>query len=254
MIVRREGETIRRYVHLATGNYNPVTAHLYTDLCLITCNDQIAQDATDLFNYLTGYSAKANYATLMVAPVNLRSRFEGLIRREIEHHRESGGGHLIFKMNALTDAQMIRLLYHASQAGVRIDLLVRGVCCLRPGLPGVSDNIRVTSIVGRFLEHSRVYYFRNGGNEEIYLGSSDLMSRNINRRVEVLFPLENQVFVAQLKEVLFLYLADTAKARIMNADGSYTRKAAGAQPLNAQEFLVQRSRTSKRGCSGLAAD
>ncbi|HLF02119.1 MAG TPA: polyphosphate kinase 1, partial [Anaerolineales bacterium] len=163
LVVRKEGEGIRRYVHLATGNYNTVTAQLYTDLGLFTADDDIGADATDLFNYLTGYSAKKDYRKLLVAPINLRSRMEELIKREIEHQRKGGKGHLIFKMNALVDKPMIQLLYQASQAGVKVDLLVRSMCCLRPGVPGVSDNIRVISIVGRFLEHSRIYYFRNGG-------------------------------------------------------------------------------------------
>ncbi len=157
LVVRREGETIRRYVHLATGNYNPVTAHVYTDLGMFTCDEAIGADATDLFNYLTGYSAKTTYRKLLVAPVNMRERLEALIEREIEHANAGRKAHLIFKMNALVDKTMIRLLYEASQAGVRVDLLVRGICCLRPGVPGFSENIAVTSIVGRFLEHSRIY-------------------------------------------------------------------------------------------------
>jgi polyphosphate kinase len=163
MVVRREGNSIQRYVHLATGNYNAVTAHSYTDIGLFTCDERIAEDVTDLFNYLTGYSAKSDYNELLVAPVNLRERFEALIEREIEHQQRGEPGHLIFKMNSLVDAPVIRTLYRASQAGVKIQLLVRGSCCLRPGIPGVSDNIEVVSIVGRFLEHSRIYYFRNGG-------------------------------------------------------------------------------------------
>lgn len=238
MVVRREGETIRRYVHLATGNYNVVTAHLYTDLGLLTCDDQIAADTTDLFNYLTGYSAKADYRKLLVAPVNLRDRLQGLVLREIETHQRSGGGRLIFKMNALTDPQMIRLLYTASQAGVQIDLLIRGTCCLRPGVPGVSENIRVRSVVGRFLEHSRVYYFANAGEEEIYLGSADMMSRNINRRVEVLFPLRSDEHRAEVRRVLYLYLADNVKAREMISDGTYRKAAQTHRNVNAQQVLI----------------
>jgi polyphosphate kinase len=248
MIVRREGDAIRRYVHLATGNYNAVTAHLYTDLGLFTADEEIADDVTDLFNYLTGYSAKSDYQKLLVAPVNLRERLEALIQREIEAHKATGDGHLIFKMNSLVDASMIRTLYRASQAGVKIQLLVRGTCCLRPGVPGVSDNIQVTSIVGRFLEHSRVFYFRNGGNEEIYLGSADLMPRNLNRRVEVLFPLEDAKIVRRMRdEILTIYLADTVKARCMQADGSYVRVATknGKRPVNAQAYLLTRARRSQ---------
>jgi len=191
LVVRREGEIMRRYVHMGTGNYNPLTARMYTDLSLFTCDEQIGADATDLFNYLTGYSAKTDFRKLLVAPVSLRRGLEALIVREIEVARQSGTGHLIFKMNALEDSEMIKLLYRASQAGVRVDLLVRGLCCLRPGIPGISDRIEVSSAVGRFLEHSRIYYFGNGGHEEVFLGSADLMPRNLNRRVEIVFPVES---------------------------------------------------------------
>jgi len=191
---------IRRYVHLGTGNYNPTSARLYTDLGLFTCNEEIGADVSDLFNHLTGYSAKKSYRKLLVAPQSLRSGLERLIRLEIERHREHGDGHLIFKMNALEDPGMIRLLYEASQAGVEIDLIVRGVCSLRPGVPGVSETIRVKSILGRFLEHSRIYYFHNGGDEKFYLGSADLMPRNLNRRVEVLFPVEDRAIARRLHD------------------------------------------------------
>jgi polyphosphate kinase len=224
MVLRREGDAIRPYVHLATGNYNVVTAHSYTDLGLFTCNPQIAADTIDLFNFLTGYSAKRDYQKLMVAPVNLRERFEALIEREIEEHAANGKGHLVFKMNALVDPAIIRLLYRASQAGIRVDLLVRGVCCLRPGVSDVSENIRVTSVVGRFLEHSRIFYFRNGGDEEIYLGSADLMPRNLNRRVELIFPVEDAELRDRLRdEILAEYLLDNVKARRMLSDGTYKR-------------------------------
>jgi polyphosphate kinase len=240
-VVRREGDVMRRYVHVATGNYNTVTARMYTDLGFLTCNEQIGADATDLFNYLTGYSAKSSFRKLMVGPINLRQRMEELILREIDHQKNGGHGHLIFKMNALEDPLMIRLLYRASQAGVRLDLLVRGICCLRPGVPGVSDNIRVTSILGRFLEHSRLYYFRNGGNEEIYLGSADLMPRNLNRRVEILFPVEGERLIRRLKDqVLGTYLADNVKARRMTSEGSYVLVAPGEgeKAINAQAFFL----------------
>ena len=240
-VVRREGDVMRRYVHIATGNYNTVTARLYTDLGFFTCSEQIGADATDLFNYLTGYSAKASFRKLMVAPINLRQRMEELILREIDHQKHGGHGHLIFKMNALEDPLMIRLLYRASQAGVRLDLLVRGICCLRPGVPGVSDNIQVTSILGRFLEHSRMYYFRNGGNEEIYLGSADLMPRNLNRRVEILAPIEGERLVRRLKDQLLgTYLADNVKARRMLGDGSYMRisPGEGEKAVNGQAFFL----------------
>jgi polyphosphate kinase len=233
-------------VHLSTGNYNAATAHLYTDMGLLTANEEIAADTTDLFNYLTGYSAKSDYGLLMVSPVNLRSRFELLVRREIEHARDGRRARLIFKTNALVDPATIRLLYLASQAGVQVDLLVRGVCCLRPGLPGYSDNIRVISVVGRFLEHSRIYSFENGGDREIYIGSADLMSRNINRRVETVFPLRSPALVRSVAEVLDVYLSDNVKAREMRSDGSYMRVKAKGHPVNAQEWLIARARAAKR--------
>ncbi len=245
LVVRREGERIRRYMHLSTGNYNAVTAHLYTDLGLFTCDDQIGADSTDLFNYLTGYSDKRQYRKLLVAPINLRDEMTRLIRREIEHQKAGRPGHLIFKMNSLVDKPIIKLLYRASQAGVKIDLLVRGICCLRPGFPGLSENIRVISIVGRFLEHSRIYYFRNGGQDEIYLGSADLMPRNINSRVEVLFPIEDLRLVRHLRDgVLATHLADNVKVRCLLTSGAYeyVRPESGAKAVNAQEsFLQQRA-------------
>ncbi|RME51155.1 MAG: polyphosphate kinase 1, partial [Caldilineae bacterium] len=191
MVVRKEHDGLRRYLHLGTGNYNVVTAQIYTDLGLFTCNEALGAATTDLFNRLTGYSERLDYGKLLVAPVNLRQKFLSLIEREIEQHSAKNPGHLIFKMNALVDAEMIRALYRASQAGVKVDLIVRGICCLRPGIQGLSDNIRVTSIVGRFLEHTRIFYFRNGGAEEIYIGSADLMPRNLNGRVETVFPIED---------------------------------------------------------------
>ena len=241
LIVRREGEQIRRYCHLATGNYNPVTARLYTDLGFFTSNELIAADATDLFNYLTGYSNKKSFRKLLVAPLNLRQRFEEMIEREIEVQRNGGQGHLIFKTNALEDGPLIRLLYQASQAGVQVDLIVRGACCLRPALAGVSENIRVSSIVGRFLEHSRIYYFGNNGAEECYLGSADLMPRNLNRRVEVLFPVERPALIRRLKdEILHAYLQDEANARRMYKDGSYAYKSRNGGHDSQAWFLAQR--------------
>jgi polyphosphate kinase len=241
MVVRREGDVMRRYVHMGTGNYNTVTARLYTDMGMFTCDEQIGSDVTDLFNFLTGYSAKSQFDKLLVAPINLRKRFEELIEREIELQRQGGDGHLIFKMNALEDPLMIRLLYRASQAGVKLDLLVRGICCLRPGVPGISDNVTVTSILGRFLEHSRIYYFRNGGKEEIYLGSADLMPRNLNRRVEVIFPVGDERLVRRIKDqVLGTYLSDNVKARRMSSDGTYARvsPAPGEPAINAQAAFL----------------
>ncbi|MDB5076811.1 MAG: Polyphosphate kinase [Chloroflexi bacterium] len=224
LIVRKERDGIRRYVHMGTGNYNATTARMYTDFGLITSRPEVGADASDLFNYLTGYSGQATFRRLLVGPVSLRPSFLERIEREIACHAKTGDGRLIFKMNSLVDPEMIQALYRASQAGVRVDLLVRGVCCLRPGIPGVSVNIRVTSIVGRFLEHSRIYFFNNCGDEEIYLGSADLMPRNLDRRVETLFPIEDPSLRAFLRgDVLEVYMRDTVNARELHADGSYTR-------------------------------
>jgi polyphosphate kinase len=241
MVVRREGDGIRRYVHLGTGNYNVDTARLYTDLDLFTCDPVIGQDATELFNFLTGFSRSRDYQKLMVGPINLRERFEALLEREIEHQQAGRGGHLFFKMNSLIDRRMIALLYRASQAGVQVDLLVRGMCSLRPGIPGVSDNIRVTSIVGRFLEHSRIYWFRNGGDEQVLVGSADLMPRNLNRRVEVLFPVEDPAIVRRLRdEILDVYWRDNVKARYMQADGTYVHAgpAEDEEPRESQAWFI----------------
>jgi polyphosphate kinase len=243
LVVRREQDRIARYVHISTGNYNAVTAHLYTDIGLLTADEDIADDATDLFNYLTGYSYKSDYKRLLVAPVNLRARMEGLIEREIKHAKAGRKAQLIFKVNSLGDPQIIRALYKASREGVKIQLLVRGICCLRPGVPGVSENIEVTSVVGRFLEHSRIYYFYNGGEDEVYIGSADLMPRNIDHRVEVLVPILDRELVRSLREeVLSIYLADNVKARHMQPGGTYTRKKAGEgrQKVNSQEYLLRK--------------
>jgi len=248
LVVRKEGENIRRYVHLATGNYNAVTALSYEDIGMFTCDDEIGADATDLFNYLTGYSTKQDYRKLLVAPVNLRERMTALIDREIDHQRNGEQGHLIFKMNSLVDKRIIKKLYEASMVGVKIDLIVRGMCCLRPGIEGVSDNIRVLSVVGRFLEHSRIYYFRNGGKEEILLGSADLMPRNINSRVEVLFPVEDNKIIRYLRDdVLAEYQNDNVKARLMRPDGSYKRieRKGDDPPLNIQVKLFEIRQTDK---------
>jgi polyphosphate kinase len=240
LVVRREGETIRRYVHLSTGNYNPTTARLYTDLSFFTADEQIGADATDLFNYVTGYSAKTDFHKLLVAPINMRAKLEALIRREIDHASKGKDARLIFKVNALEDPGIIRLLYEASQAGVRVDLLVRGICCLRPGIEGVSENIRVTSIVGRFLEHSRIYYFYNGGHDQVYLGSADLMDRNLNHRVELLFPVENKRLLKRLRDdILATYLADNRNARHMSADGTFVWDQSSEVAVNSQaKFLI----------------
>ncbi len=251
LVVRQEADRIRRYVHLSTGNYNGVTALQYTDIGLFTCDDAIGADASDVFNFLTGYSDKREYRKFLVAPINLRAGLERLIRREMEIQAAGGTGHMIFKINALVDRPMIELLAEASRAGVRIDLVVRGMCCLRPGIPGLTENIRVTSIVGRFLEHSRIFWFSNGGHEEVYLGSADLMMRNLDRRVEILFPVSSPRLVRYLRDdVLATCLADTVKARIMRSEGTYAHLArpdgAGAEPVDAQSLFIAR-RASQGG-------
>jgi polyphosphate kinase len=242
LIVRKEADGLRRYVHLGTGNYNAATARVYTDFGLLTCDPDIGADVSDVFNYLTGYSAQHDFRKLLVAPANLRARLMELIAREAAHGER---GRLVFKMNALVDNEMIEALYRASRAGVRIDLIVRGACSLRPGVPGVSETIRVVSIVGRFLEHSRVYYFANGTaggpGDDLSLGSADLMPRNLNRRVEVLFPIEAPTFKAQLRdEILPLLLRDNVKARVLQPDGAYVRRrpAPGEPEADAQATLL----------------
>nr|BAL58025.1 polyphosphate kinase [uncultured Chloroflexota bacterium] len=241
LVVRREEDRIRRYVHLSTGNYNAVTANVYTDLGLFTCKPEFGDDATNLFNALTGYSKKEDYRKFLVAPLTLRKRFAALIDREIKWAKKGQPAKLIFKMNSLIDPKFIRQLYEASMAGVKIELLVRGICGLRPGIPGLSDNIRVISIVGRFLEHSRIYYFHNGGNPDIYIGSADLMPRNLDRRIETLFPIEDPALKEELIEILEISLADNVQARILRADGSYVRLTPGdAPPRDSQaEFMAR---------------
>ena len=247
MVLRQEKDGLRRYVHLSTGNYNTVTTHMYEDIGMFTCDPVLAQDVANLFRYLMEQGGEQRYQKALVAPMNLRQRLEALIRREMEHSRAGFPARLIFKVNSLTDLEMVDLLYEASRAGVQIDLFVRGMCCLRPGVPGRSENIRVTSIVGRYLEHSRIYYFFNGGQEQIYLGSADLMERNLNRRVELLFPLENPEHIRLIcEEVLNVYLRDNQLAYALHADGKYERKAPaqGERPVNAQNWLMHARRRS----------
>jgi polyphosphate kinase len=242
MIVRREGDIIRRYVHLATGNFNPVTARLYTDLGFFTANEDFGADVSDLFNHLTGYSAKKSYRKLLVAPVGMRQGLEHLVKQEIAEHKKNGDGYMILKMNALEDAGMIRLLYEASRAGVKIDLIVRGVCSLRPGIPGLSETVRVKSVIGRFLEHSRIFYFHNGGNELIYLGSADMMPRNLNRRVEILFPIENPRLLRRLRdEILQPYLDDNNGSWLMDSNGVFSRtpRESGQKTFNSQHWFLK---------------
>jgi polyphosphate kinase len=231
MVVRQEQEGIRCYVHLGTGNYNAGTARAYTDLGMFTCRPDIAADVVDLFNFLTAYSRQATYRSLLVAPITLRQRLVGLVRHEIQRQHEHGDGRIIFKMNALVDHQFIDLLYEASRAGVQIDLIVRGMCSLRPGVPGMSENIRVRSIIGPFLEHSRIYSFANGGVPVIYLGSADMMERNLDRRVEELYPLEDATLVSFVADVLLqAYLNDNVRAHELQPDGTYVRVTPGDGP------------------------
>ncbi|BAZ29086.1 polyphosphate kinase [Cylindrospermum sp. NIES-4074] len=224
MVVRREKDRMRRYVHIGTGNYNPKTARLYTDLGLFSCREELGADLTDLFNFLTGYSRQKSYREVLVAPVNLRDRFLALIHREIENVHNGFSGRIVAKMNALVDPQIITTLYEASRAGVQIDLIVRGVCCLRPGLKDISENIRIISIIGRFLEHSRIFYFYNNGQEEIYIGSADWMRRNLDRRVEVITPVKDQDIAKDLQEILGIMLADNRQAWDLQSDGSYIQR------------------------------
>ena len=224
LVVRREPGGIKRYLHLGTGNYNATTARIYTDFSLMTSDEALGADATDLFNYLTGYSRQTTFRKMLVAPINLRQQIVKKINREIDHALAGRPAYLLFKMNALVDPQMIELLYKASRVGVKIDLIIRGICSLLPGVPDVSENIRVISVVGRFLEHSRVYYFENGGEPELYLGSADLMTRNLDRRVEVMFPVENADLRTHIvQDVLHVLLADTVQARQLTAQGTWER-------------------------------
>jgi polyphosphate kinase len=240
LVVRKEGDRFKRYVHVGTGNYNRATAQVYTDLGLFTANEEIGADVSDLFNYLTGYSHQSEYRALWVAPVALRERFTAYVEREITHARAGLRAGIVIKTNSISDPEVIRLLYRASREGVRIDAIVRGICCLRPGVPGVSDLIRVRSLVGRFLEHSRIYAFENGGDGEIYIGSADLMERNLDRRVEALCP----VLDPELRDyighgLLRLYLRDDAKATALRADGRYERvRSHGGATVDAQEMLM----------------
>jgi len=241
LVIRKEHDGLKRYVHLSTGNYNMVTAQIYTDLSYFTCRQDIAEDVTEVFNYLTGYSGREKYRKLAVAPITLAERLNSLIDREIGHARTGKTSHIVMKMNALTDVYMIEKLYEASKGGVKIDLIVRGICSLKPGLKGISETIRVVSIVGRFLEHSRVFYFENAGIPEIYLSSADLMSRNLYRRVELMFPIEDIEMINTIKsEVLDTALADKSRARELQPDSSYKRVVPldGEASLDSQQTIM----------------
>lgn len=224
LVVRQEEDKIHRYVHIGTGNYNPKTAKFYTDLGLFSCRDELGADLTDLFNFLTGHSRQRSYRKLLVAPVSLRDRMIVLIQREIEKAKKGEKGHIIAKMNALVDPTIIKNLYEASQAGVKVDLIIRGICCLRPRIEGLSDNIRVISVIGRFLEHSRIFYFYNQGEEEIYIGSADWMQRNLDRRIEAVVPIDDPNIFQDLKQVLEILLSDNRQAWELQPNGHYIQR------------------------------
>ncbi len=246
MVVRRESDGVKRYVHLSTGNYNTSTAKIYTDLGLFTKDNEISTDVSDLFNYLTGYSKQTKFKKLIVAPISMRDELIAKIMREIENVKKGGEGKIIFKMNALVDPAVICALYEASENGVKVDLIIRGICCLVPGVKGRSQNIKVISIVGRFLEHSRIYYFYNNGKDEIYLSSADMMQRNLDRRVEIAFPINNGSLKNELKETIIKHsLNDNTKARILRSDMSYHFYKNGSQnglKENCQQWLMEHSK------------
>ena len=242
LVVRQETDGIRRYAHIATGNYNRVTTQVYTDIGLLTADPGLVDDVSEVFNVLTGYSNKRAYNALLVAPVGLRQGIKAMIDREIEHAQAGRPARIIIKNNSLADQGMIKALYRASQAGVKVDMIVRGVCCLRPGIPGISETIQVRSIVGRFLEHSRIYYFLNGGEEELFIGSADLMERNLDRRVEVVSPIQDPTLKRHLRDtVLEALLSDTHRAWELQTDGSYlrVRPPEGVEPVDSQRFLLE---------------
>lgn len=242
LIVRREKDGIVSYAHIGTGNYNPVTARLYTDFGLFTDDPDMTQDIAELFNFLTGFSKQTTYRKLLVAPQNLREEIIERIEREIKIHKKTGKGRIIFKLNSLVDPEIIDSLYDASRAGIPTDLIIRGICCLRPGVPGLSENLRVISIVGRFLEHSRAYYFENGGTPELYIGSADLMRRNLDRRIEVLAPVRGLDLIEGMRrDVLEICLKDTANAWSMKGDGTYVRivPARGTEPFDSHKWLIK---------------
>ncbi|MFA7360429.1 MAG: polyphosphate kinase 1 [Candidatus Kapaibacterium sp.] len=244
LVVRKESGKMTRYLHLSTGNYNPITSRIYTDLGLFTCNEDFCKDASDLFNYLTGHSKQKEYKKFLVAPYTMRKYLSKFIDDEIESHKTHGNGRIVIKANSLVDDKLIFKLFQASNAGVKIELIIRGICRLRPGIKGVSENIRVVSIVGRFLEHSRIYYYYNNGKPVIYSGSADIMQRNFDRRVEMLYPIENQRIIEDLEEILALYLKDNVKARVLNSDGTYSKievpenDKGEKEYFNVQEYFV----------------
>ena len=245
LVVRREPEGVSRYVHIGTGNYNPSTAKMYTDMGLITANPNICADVTDLFNVMTGYAHREQYRELLVSPLSMRRSLLDMIQRETALHQQNGNGEIIFKCNQLVDKHVIRALYRASMEGVRVRLQVRGICCLRPGVKGISDNIEVTSIVGRFLEHTRVYWFNANGEGRLYIGSAAIMPRNLDRRIEVLVPILDPGLRACLRnDILETHLRDNQQTWRLQEDGTYCRikPGKGEEPVNAQEIMMRRSR------------
>ena len=244
LVVRQEGDRLVRYVHIGTGNYNPKTARFYSDLGIFSCNDNLGADLTDLFNYLTGYSRQRDYRKLLVAPVNMREKFLKLIHREIEHQKQGYPSYIIAKMNSLVDPEIISALYEASQVGVNIDLIIRGICCIRPKVKGLSDRIRVISVIGRFLEHSRIFYFSNGGEEQVYIGSADWMPRNLDARVEVITPVEEGSLIKELKQILEIILADNRQAWDLKADGTYIQRVPkdGEPEMSSQKHFMSQGR------------
>ncbi|GAB4402967.1 MAG: polyphosphate kinase 1 [Bacteroidia bacterium] len=239
MVVRKEGTRIRRYLHLSTGNYNERTARIYTDMSLMTCDEEMGEDASALFNLLTGYSLQKIWKRFFIAPATLRGQIAAQIEACIRHHSTETPSRIILVINSLVDPDMICLLYKASQAGVQLDLVVRGICCLRPGVKGLSENITVKSIVGRFLEHTRIFYFKSQGQSKIYLGSADLMQRNLNRRVEIVFPVLDPQIKRRVREVIQRLLDDRAKSRYLQPDGSYLRRTGQEAPFDAQQYFLK---------------
>lgn len=248
LVVRREADGVRRYVHLATGNYNPTTARVYTDLGMFTARPEFGEDTSELFNLLTGYSQGRGWRKFLVAPIGLREQVVELIDREGCNAETGRPSRIIAKMNALVEPTVIEALYRAGRAGVSIDLIVRGTCCLKPGIPGLSENIRVVSIVDRFLEHSRIFYFENAGDPEVFLGSADWMPRNFYRRIELMFPVQDPRLKARLADSLSVVLSDNIKARQLQADGSYARLAPteGKDPVRSQVVFLSQARESAR--------
>lgn len=242
MVVRREDDAIRRYVHLATGNYNGKTARLYTDCGIFTCNDEYGEDASAFFNLISGYSDPPIWNKFIVAPLNLREKIMELIDEEISYAEKGEPSYMIAKMNSLLDREVVAKLYEASSKGVKIDLIVRGICTLRPGIPNVSENIQVRSIIGRFLEHHRLFYFRHGGNDRVFLSSADWMPRNLNERVELMIPIEDKIHKERVCGILDLYLRDNQKAHVMRADGSYRKLVSKTDKVSAQETLMKEAK------------